>query len=76
MLVIITAVVHTHRLEGYDFGPMWKEAFVVSTSRKIGKLQQGLRTKAEVLVDSADVPRPLRFTLDPDAAGLKEAKPC
>jgi hypothetical protein len=74
-LAIITAVVHAYMLEGYDFGPMRKEALVVSASQQIGKLQQDLRTKAEVFIDSAHVPGPLRFTLDADANRLKEAKP-
>lgn len=55
-LVHITAGKDIYGPDGFDFGPAWKEALISSASQKIAKLQQEIGTKAEVFIESGDVP--------------------
>jgi nucleotide-binding universal stress UspA family protein len=52
----ITAGVDAYGPEGHQFGPKWKEALVNSATQRITKLQEETNTKAEIFIDSGDVP--------------------
>jgi nucleotide-binding universal stress UspA family protein len=43
--------------DGFDFGPAWKEKLIGSATQQIAKLQQEIGTKAEVVIESGDVPK-------------------
>jgi nucleotide-binding universal stress UspA family protein len=55
-LAHITAGVDAYGLEGHHFGPKWKEVLISTAGQQIAKLQQDMGTKAEVFIDSGDVP--------------------
>jgi nucleotide-binding universal stress UspA family protein len=55
-LVHITASVEVYGPGGPHVDPAWKEMIVGFAAKEIGKLQQELGTKAEVIIDSGNVP--------------------
>ena len=57
MLGHITVGVDDYGPEGHHFGPKWKEALISSATQRIAKLQEETNTRAEVFIDSGDVPR-------------------
>ena len=56
-LAHIAAEVDVYGPDGFDFGPAWKERLVSSATQRIAKLQQEMGTKAEVFIESGDVPK-------------------
>jgi nucleotide-binding universal stress UspA family protein len=55
-LVHITASVEMYGPGGFHVDPVWKERIVGSAAKEIAKLQQDVGTKAEVIIDSGNVP--------------------
>ncbi len=55
-LVHITSSVETFGPGGSHVDPVWKERIVGSAAEEIAKLQQDVGTKAEVIIDSGNVP--------------------
>jgi nucleotide-binding universal stress UspA family protein len=55
-LVHITSSVEVYGPGGSHVGPVWKERIVGSAATEIAKLQQDVGTKAEVIIDSGNVP--------------------
>ena len=55
-LVHITAGVETWGPGGSYVDPVWKETIVGFATKEIAKLQQDMGTKAEVIIDSGNVP--------------------
>jgi nucleotide-binding universal stress UspA family protein len=58
-LVHITASVESYGPGGSYVDPVWKERIVGFATKEIAKLQQGVGTKAEVIIDSGNVPEQL-----------------
>jgi nucleotide-binding universal stress UspA family protein len=52
----ITAGVDAYGPEGHQFGPKWKEVLISSATQRIARLQEETNTRAEVFIDSGDVP--------------------
>jgi nucleotide-binding universal stress UspA family protein len=55
-LVHITASVEIYGPGGSHVDPVWKETIVGFAAKEIAKLQQDVGTKAEVIIDSGNVP--------------------
>ena len=55
-LVHITSSVEVWGPGGSHVDPVWKEMIVGFATKEIAKLQQGVGTKAEVIIDSGNVP--------------------
>ena len=55
-LVHITSSVEIYGPGGSHVDPVWKERIVGAAAEEIAKLQQDLGTKAEVIIDSGNVP--------------------
>jgi nucleotide-binding universal stress UspA family protein len=55
-LVHITSSVEIYGPGGSHVDPVWKERIVDSAAEEIAKLQQDVGTKAEVIIDSGNVP--------------------
>ena len=55
-LVHITGSVETFGPGGSHVDPVWKERIVGAAAEEIAKLQQDVGTKAEVIIDSGNVP--------------------
>ena len=55
-LVHITSSVEIYGPGGSHVDPVWKERIVGSAAEEIAKLQQDVGTKAEVIIDSGNVP--------------------
>jgi len=53
----ITAGVDVYGPDGFDFGPAWKEALNRTAAQQIAKLLQEMSIKAEVFIESGDVPK-------------------
>ena len=56
-LVHITPDADLYGPDGFDLGPAWKEKLIGSAAQGIAKLQQEIGTKAEVVIESGDVPK-------------------
>jgi nucleotide-binding universal stress UspA family protein len=57
VLTHVTASVEMYGPGGSYVDPGWKETFVGYASKEIAKLQQDVGTKAEVIIESGDVPK-------------------
>jgi nucleotide-binding universal stress UspA family protein len=56
-LAHVTAEVEVYGPDGFDFGPAWKERLISSATQEIANLQREMGTKAEVFIESGDVPK-------------------
>jgi nucleotide-binding universal stress UspA family protein len=69
-LVHITAGVETWGPGGSYVDPVWKETIVGFATQEIAKLQQDVGTKAEVIIDSGNVPELLNRAVEQTKADV------
>ena len=69
-LVHITSSVEIYGPGGSHVDPVWKERIVGSAATEIAKLQQDVGTKAEVIIDSGNVPELLNRAAERTKADL------
>jgi nucleotide-binding universal stress UspA family protein len=69
-LVHITASVEIYGPGGSHVDPVWKETIVGFAAKEIAKVQQDVGTKAEVIIDSGNVPELLNRAAEETKADL------